>query len=87
MATKRVDGRTTLGQSGIFGPEWYKWRGATLEVRLRDEPPFAARLDDVRLGKGGHYAVLTELDGRGGPVKVREEPWPPEGAVKVVRTP
>ncbi|HZA66923.1 MAG TPA: hypothetical protein VE592_08225 [Geminicoccaceae bacterium] len=84
----RIETRRQEGADGIFGPEWFKWREATLRVTLRDEPPFIARLDDVRQGKGGHYAVLSELDTRGHPLRVREEPWPPEGGVvRVVRAP
>jgi hypothetical protein len=84
----RAGPRPQEGAAGIFNRDWHKWRGATLRVTLRDEPPFIARLDDVRQGKGGHYAVLSELDTRGHPLRVREEPWPPEGGVvRVVRAP
>lgn len=89
MATKKVDGRTALGQSGIFGPDWPKWRGAILEVRLPTEPAFLAHLDDVRPSKdaGLRSASLMELDRQLRPVQPRTLPWPPEGSVRVIRTP
>lgn len=69
--------------AGIFGPSWHNWRGAVLHISLDDEPYFLARLNEVRDGR----ADLTELDAEFRPVKQRELPWPPEGTVRVLRTP
>ena len=80
--------------SGIFGPEWFKWRGATLAVELEGEPPFTARLDDVQtslkdsaigMTRPPKAATLTLLDASGRPTEVRTVPWPPPGTVRVVR--
>lgn len=89
----RLDPHRTLAQgpaSGIFGPDWPKWRGAIMEVALEGEPPFLARLDDVRRsGAIGNFsqATLMELDHQLQPVGPRTLPWPPPGSVRVIRTP
>lgn len=81
----------TDNASGIFGPHWHNWRGATLAVELDGEPPFVARLDavgSVQDGIGGPKytrASLTILDAQGCPQEVRTVPWPPTGSVRVVR--
>ena len=70
--------------SGIFGPDWFKWRGATLDVRPDEEPPFMARLEAVENG----IARLSVLDSAGKPNGVQFVPWPPQGGtVRVVRMP
>jgi hypothetical protein len=61
-ARSEAGARAELPASGIFGPEWFKWRGATLAVTLRDEPLAFTRLDDVREAGDHCAATLTELD-------------------------
>ena len=77
------------GASGIFGADWHKWRGATLEITLPGEPPLIARLEAVGSpsSTGRPRASLTVLDGALKPTGIRELPWPPEGRVRVVRAP
>ena len=68
-----------------------------MRIALVDEPPFIARLDEVRgqlqpikgeiAGLAEKVASLTELDTAGKPVGVRHLPWPPDGEVRVLRTP
>lgn len=70
---------------GIFGPDWHKWRGATLHVALEGEPPFLARFDNV--SPHPEVASLTELDSSGRPVGIRTVRWPPPGTVRVLRSP
>lgn len=80
---------TTTKPGGVFGPDWAKWRGAIMRIELPDEPPFAARLDEVstRPGETARTATVTVLDARGAPTDVRRLPWPPAGTVRVVRAP
>lgn len=74
--------------TGIFGPEWPKWRGAIMRIALPSEPPFVARLEAVqRASAGADHALVTELDEALRPVKQRTLPWPPDGKVRVLRTP
>lgn len=80
----KAKGASAPSPTGIFGPDWFKWRSATLRVEIEGEPPFAARLDAVQRG----VATITELDASGRPTIMRELPWPPpNGTVRVVRAP
>lgn len=82
-----VDGAGRLPPIGIFGPDWHRWRGATLHITLEDEPPFMARLDKMQVSGRARVAHLTELDAQGRPITQRRLPWPPSGTVRVLRAP
>ena len=86
MAKSKIARSDPMPASGIFGPDWAKWRGATLRVELDGEKPFVARLDDV-LATIPKSATVTVLDARGKPKEVMLLPWPPTGSVRVVRAP